>query len=145
MLSKRSNRYCSQPDRQTLISDMAYSIGDRINKSAPHHDSIEALWETKWRKPVSCIDLRRGTRHDAERGCKLQVLDRNLSLLRRQAGGFRACLYGIDRGLSAAWRKMPSTSSLKSSVQPPPTLRLRRLRRSLLSRSLGPRTTRPSR
>ena len=32
---------------------MAYSIGDRINKVAPHHESIQALWETKWKKPVS--------------------------------------------------------------------------------------------
>lgn len=32
---------------------MAYSIGDRIDKAAPHHESIGALWETKWKKPVS--------------------------------------------------------------------------------------------
>lgn len=32
---------------------MAYSIGGRIDKAAPHHESIGALWETKWKKPCS--------------------------------------------------------------------------------------------
>ena len=38
---------------------MTYSIGDRIHRIAPHHASIEALWETKWKKPVSCVVLRK--------------------------------------------------------------------------------------
>lgn len=32
---------------------MSYFIGDRIAKQAPHHESIKALWETKWKKPCS--------------------------------------------------------------------------------------------
>lgn len=32
---------------------MAFYIGDRIYKLAPHHESIKALWETKWKFPVS--------------------------------------------------------------------------------------------
>lgn len=35
------------------MTNMAYSIGDRIDKVAPHHDSIQALWETKWKRPCS--------------------------------------------------------------------------------------------
>ena len=29
-----------------------YYIKENITKSAPHHESIKALWETKWKKPV---------------------------------------------------------------------------------------------
>ena len=39
---------------------------------------------------------------------------------------------------------MAGTSLLNSTVQTPPTLRLRRLRRPFLSRRLSPRSTRPS-
>ena len=35
---------------------MAYLIGDRINQPAKHHESIKALWETKWKFPVSESD-----------------------------------------------------------------------------------------
>ena len=37
---------------------------------------------------------------DAKCDWQLQVLDRDISILRRQAGGFRACFYRIDKGLS---------------------------------------------
>jgi hypothetical protein len=32
-----------------------YIVEDRVNTVAPHHASIKALWETKWRWPVSLM------------------------------------------------------------------------------------------
>jgi hypothetical protein len=29
-----------------------YLVADAMTKIAPHHSSIEALWKTKWQKPV---------------------------------------------------------------------------------------------
>lgn len=40
-------------DYSLIPSDMPYLIGERIAKQAPHHESIKALWETKWKKPCS--------------------------------------------------------------------------------------------
>ena len=31
---------------------MSYHIGDKLHQKAPHHESIKALWELKWKKPV---------------------------------------------------------------------------------------------
>ena len=32
---------------------MSYRIGDLLNSKFPHHESLKALWETKWRRPAS--------------------------------------------------------------------------------------------
>ena len=32
---------------------MPYRIGDAINSKFPHHESLKALWETKWKKPAT--------------------------------------------------------------------------------------------
>ena len=32
---------------------MPYRIGDAINSKFPHHESLQALWNTKWKKPAS--------------------------------------------------------------------------------------------
>jgi hypothetical protein len=29
-----------------------YFVANAMTKIAPHHSSIEALWKTKWQKPV---------------------------------------------------------------------------------------------
>ena len=57
MLQSQANTRSQHPLGQYK---MAYSIGDRINNVAPHHESIKALWETKWKKPVRCRALQRG-------------------------------------------------------------------------------------
>ena len=30
-----------------------WMLGNAVEKEAPHHKSIEALWNLKWREPVS--------------------------------------------------------------------------------------------
>ena len=32
---------------------MPYRLGEAIDSKFPHHESLKALWETKWRKPAS--------------------------------------------------------------------------------------------
>ena len=95
---------------------MAYYIGDRINKPAPHHESIQALWETKWKFPVSHWRKRRS--HSIAQS--FQVQNRSLPLYGRQARRFWTRLQPIDR------------------VGHPPSLRFRCLRKSLLPRCRSP-------
>ena len=62
---------------------MAFSIGERIDKKAPHHDSIEALWETKWKRPVSWLsNLEKRMRIESMLSERGKVLDRGVSVLR---------------------------------------------------------------
>ena len=32
-----------------------WAIGDKLKIRMPHHDGIEALWETKWKLPVRLL------------------------------------------------------------------------------------------
>ena len=32
---------------------MSYRIGEAINSKFPHHESLKALWDTKWKRPAS--------------------------------------------------------------------------------------------
>lgn len=32
-----------------------FFIQDQLKTIAPHHESFEQLWETKWKKPVSIL------------------------------------------------------------------------------------------
>lgn len=34
------------------MAETKYCIKDAILKTAPHHASFKALWETKWKAPV---------------------------------------------------------------------------------------------
>jgi len=41
---------------------MPYYIGDKLHEKAPHHESIKALWELKWKRPVELHPLERSER-----------------------------------------------------------------------------------
>lgn len=34
-----------------------FFIQEKLSNTAPHHESFEQLWETKWKKPVGCADI----------------------------------------------------------------------------------------
>lgn len=41
-----------------LAKNQKWILGDKFDERMPHHDGIKALWETKWKLPVSFNNFR---------------------------------------------------------------------------------------
>ena len=56
---------------------MSYFIGNKLKETAPHHESFEALWETKWKKPVcysaNCVSLMTDGAYGTRSQCSMSV------------------------------------------------------------------------